>query len=222
MTEARRLAGAAVLVTAALVVGGCGRSSGLDPNALVWYQGPQYRKDTLTSVLTLMNWVKPGQHIQLRTDAYNLGRGDLILDRIELVDAKGAAVIHDAWTLRPPYMTDWAIQRYGWVHDLGARDFAGTVVPPFADNARFGARGVSLIVDITIAGKAGDDVSHMKAMTVAGLRVSAHDAKGRTLVTVLPLGFSGCFSLNYKPPLCRQQKPSEVIKELGLEHGGHA
>jgi hypothetical protein len=219
-----RRAGAAVLVAAALVVGGCGQAG---PNPKLLSTLPDLKKFApIESVSPFMQPVHPGQAIMLRERVFNLGRSDIVLDRIELVDARGV-VMHDSWTLSPMKLTkasEWAFERDGWRKDFGVRKFAGTVIPAFDGSAaeqagQGGNNFLDLIVAVRISGNKGDDITHRVAVTVAGFRVTAH-VGNRKFVTVLPLGFSGCFfqDLN-RNPLCPAPTPKGVLDDLGLPSG---
>ena len=140
-----------------------------------------------------------------------------MLDRIELVDAKGV-VMHDAWRLHSTQLdtkSEWAASRDGWQRDLGARDLAGTVVHPETPHDKF----VLLTTNVRITGAPGGNTAKRPAVMVEGFRVSAH-VGNRKFVTVLPLGFSGCFfqDLN-RNPLGPAPTPKGVLDDLGLPSG---
>jgi hypothetical protein len=77
-----------------------------------------------------------------------------------------------------------------------------------------------LTTQVTIAGRPSDSTAKRPAVTVGGFRVTAH-VGNRRFVTVLPLGFSGCFfpDLN-RNPLCPAPTPKGVLDDLGLPSGG--
>jgi hypothetical protein len=224
-----RVAGAAVMVAAALVIGGCGAHKS-DAGDL-WTIPSRTKYAAIESVSPFMHLISPGLHTQLRVQAFNLSRHDVVLDRIELVDAHGVTE-DDAWTLSPAVLqmsSEWAEERDSWVHDPGARTFAGTVIPAFDGSVaeatghgseRAGAAGKHLnfsylTVDVTIAGTPGDDTTNRHAVTAAGLRVTGH-VGSKTFTSILPLGFNGCFSLKFKAPLCPEPSPQHILGELGV------
>jgi hypothetical protein len=235
VSRVHRLAGTAALVAAALAIGGCGAPK--DGPGLLWTIPSRTIYSPIESVSPFTHLITPGLHTQLKVQAFNLARHDMVLDRIELVDAQGITQ-HDSWTLSPIALqmsSEWAEERDSWVHDPGTRKVAGTVIPAFDGSPaeasghgseRAGAAGrhlnfLYLIVDVTVAGKVGDKVANRHAVTAAGFRVTGHIGS-KKFTSILPLGFSGCFSLNFKPPLCPERTPQQVLTELGLPHGSTA
>jgi hypothetical protein len=149
--------------------------------------------------------------------AWNLGRKDIVLDRIELVGAHGV-VMHDAWTLDSARLVKesaWAASRGGWHRDPGSRDFAGTVIHPKSDLHEY----TLLTTNVSITGAPGDSTAKRPEVIVEGFRVSAR-VGNRKFVTVLPLGFRGCFSpAMVASPLCPKPTPKGVLDSLGLPSG---
>jgi hypothetical protein len=164
-----------------------------------------------------MQPVHPGEKLMLRLFAYNLGRDDVVLDRIELVGAKGV-VMHDAWTLDSARLVDgdeWDASRDGWHRDPGSRDVAGSVVHPQSDLHKY----ILLTTNVSITGAPGDSTAKRPEVIVEGFRVSAR-VGNRKFVTVLPLGFRGCFSpAMVASPLCPKPTPKGVLDSLGLPSG---
>jgi len=214
---------AAALVVAALIFGGCGGSKTPSPLSTL---PPNLINSPIEAVSPVINMVTPGLRMQLRVTAYNLARQNMVLDSLELVDADGVTQ-HDAWTLSPTLLVDesrWLLERRKlWLRDPGARPLAGTVIPAFLGSSAEKTNeqpnaSVFVTVDVTIAGKRGDAVANRHAVTVGGFRVTAHLVGGKKFTTVLTMGFTGCFSSDYKPPLCPPQTPLQVLTELGLPY----
>jgi hypothetical protein len=208
-----RRAGATVLVAAALL-GGCGHTGRPSPLSAL----PNLKEFApIESVSPFMQPVRPGEKLMLRLFAWNLGRNDIVLDRIELVGAKGV-VMHDAWTLdsaRLVVESEWDASRDGWHRDPDSRDFAGSVVHPQSDLHKYAL----LTTNVSITGAPGDSTAKRPAVMVEGFRVTAH-VGNRKFVTVLPLGFRGCFFQELTAnPLCPKPTPKGVLDNLGLPSG---
>jgi hypothetical protein len=224
----RRRTGAAALVVAALVLGGCGGKPTDKSELLFTY----FTHSWPDSVTTIRHVVRPGRPEQIRVQVYNLVRQNIVLDGVELVDANGVTQ-HDTWTLTPYDLTihqgskavivrssQWAFARHGWIHDRGARKVAGTIVPAWDGTAaeRRGQGGYNFIylnIDVAIAGKPGDEAGNRPHVTVLGVRVAAH-VGGKKFTVVLPVGFYGCFQEPFKAPLCPEPVPLKILADLGL------